>query len=64
MRLSPKPIDESTIGKITKYEKWQRANRLCLMIVKRSIFETIIGDVLKTDCHAPNSGGSDKVVIL
>ena len=44
----PKPTARSSIEEKARYEKWGRANRLSLMILKRSISHTLIGAISKT----------------
>ncbi|XP_052171530.1 uncharacterized protein LOC127787509 [Diospyros lotus] len=45
----PKPTVRSSIEEKARYEKWGRANRLSLMIMKRSISHTLIGAISKTE---------------
>ncbi|CAA2974001.1 Hypothetical predicted protein [Olea europaea subsp. europaea] len=38
-----KPTDKSTVEYVAEHEKWERANKLCLKIIKRSISDSILG---------------------
>ncbi|XP_022876830.1 uncharacterized protein LOC111395038 [Olea europaea var. sylvestris] len=38
-----KPTNKSNIEYVVEYEKWKRANKLCLKIIKRSISDSIKG---------------------
>ncbi|XP_038970576.1 uncharacterized protein LOC120104119 [Phoenix dactylifera] len=44
-----KPTDKSTIKYKAEYVKWERANRLCLKIIKRSISNSIMGAIPDND---------------
>ena len=45
----PEPTAKSSIEEKARYEKWGRANRLSLMIMKRFISHTLIGVISKTE---------------
>lgn len=36
----PKPIDDSSVDVKSKFEKWEKANHICLLIMKRSMSDT------------------------
>ncbi|CAA3011347.1 UBN2 domain-containing [Olea europaea subsp. europaea] len=40
-----KPTDKSTVEYVAEHEKWERANKLCLKIIKRSISDSILGAI-------------------
>ncbi|XP_041011466.1 uncharacterized protein LOC121255257 [Juglans microcarpa x Juglans regia] len=44
-----KPTDKSTAEYVAEYQKWDRANRLCLKIIKRSISDSIMGAIPDND---------------
>lgn len=39
------PTDSSTSDEVKEYEKWDRSNRMCLMIIKRGIPEVFRGTI-------------------
>ncbi|KAF1866837.1 hypothetical protein Lal_00018223 [Lupinus albus] len=41
----PPPLESSTSEEMKDYEKWERSNRMCLMIIKRGIPEVFRGIV-------------------
>ncbi|XP_047325656.1 uncharacterized protein LOC124929354 [Impatiens glandulifera] len=41
----PTITDEGTLDEKRDLEKWDRSNRMCLMIIKRGIPETFRGDI-------------------
>lgn len=40
-----KPTNKSTVEYVAEHEKWERANKLCLKIIKRSISDSILGAI-------------------
>lgn len=40
-----KPTYKSTVEYVAEHEKWERANKLCLKIIKRSISNSILGAI-------------------
>ncbi|KAF5459456.1 hypothetical protein F2P56_023399 [Juglans regia] len=44
-----KPTDKSTAEYVAEYQEWDRANRLCLKIIKRSISDSIMGAIPDSD---------------
>ena len=43
--ITPVVIDKSSVEKIANYDEWERSNRMCLMVNKHSILETIKGNM-------------------
>ncbi|KAF8398856.1 hypothetical protein HHK36_014720 [Tetracentron sinense] len=43
------PTDESTTEYVVEYQQWDRANKLCLKIIKRFILDSIMGAILDND---------------
>ncbi|XP_041002871.1 uncharacterized protein LOC121248462 [Juglans microcarpa x Juglans regia] len=54
-----KPTDKSTAEYVAEYQKWDRANRFCLKIIKRSISDSIMGAIPDND-SAKKFLGADK----
>ncbi|GAV75179.1 UBN2 domain-containing protein [Cephalotus follicularis] len=49
---SAKPADITNTNSLTEMEhhaKWERSNRFCLMVMKRSIFEYLLGGLPETN---------------
>ncbi|XP_035545901.1 uncharacterized protein LOC118348407 [Juglans regia] len=44
-----KPTDKSIAEYVAEYQEWDRANRLCLKIIKRSISDSIMGAIPDND---------------
>ncbi|GMP67119.1 hypothetical protein CsSME_00027215 [Camellia sinensis var. sinensis] len=46
---SPVPTESSTLAERSSYERWERSNRLCLMLIKSYINKGIRGSILDCD---------------
>ena len=45
LRTDEPPVitDKNTVEEKTNYEKWERSNRMCLMVMKHIVLMTIMG---------------------
>ncbi|KAG7949575.1 hypothetical protein I3843_13G069700 [Carya illinoinensis] len=59
-----KPTDKSTAEYVAKYQKWDRANRLCLKIIKRSISDSIMGAIPDSDNKAETRDLMDRLMSM
>ncbi|XP_070679321.1 uncharacterized protein [Malus domestica] len=46
---SAKPANDATTDKKNEYEKWVKANKMVLLIIKRSIFDLVQGAITELD---------------